>query len=252
MSMDHPSSWLVENFGWIVTYGSSAIWPGFVVTLKLLVFSGLFGFPFAVLVGFGRLSRNAVIYIVSSTFVSLIRGTPLLVQMFIYYRGVGSLLPSIPGIRHTFIWPYLADGFYYVVFANVMSVGGYVGEVVRSALLSVPRGELEAGPAYGLRGLRLVRRVWLPRAMQAMMPTFAGEAVLLLKSTALASQLAVLDLLGQINVIRSETAITYTPLIVVASGYFLITLVIEAVFRQFEARFAKSTRSLPLKRGDAS
>lgn len=238
------SSWVASNFQWMGTYFITAIIPGIIVTLKLLVFSGLLGFPFAVVVGFGRISRNKLIYGVASMFVSIIRGTPLLVQMFFYYRGLGSLLPSIPGIRHSFMWPYLSDGFYYVVFANVLSVGGYVGEVVRRALLSVPKGEIEAARVYGFRGFALVRRIWLPRAMQAMMPTFAGETVMLLKSTALASQVAVLDLLGQINVIRSETAVTYTPLLVLAVGYLVITLAIEAVFRRFEANFTRSTRML--------
>lgn len=238
------SSWFVSNFQWMGTYFITAIVPGIFTTLKLLAFSGLLGFPFAVLVGFGRISRSKLIYGVASVFISIIRGTPLLVQMFFYYRGLGSLLPSIPGIRHSFMWPYLSDGFYYVVFANILSVGGYVGEVVRRALLSVPKGEIEAARVYGFRGFALARRIWLPRALQALMPTFAGETVMLLKSTALASQVAVLDSLGQINVIRSDTAITYTPLLVLAIGYLIITLVIEAVFRRFEANFAKSTRLL--------
>jgi polar amino acid transport system permease protein len=236
------SSWFDENLTWIDEYAISAIVPGMIITLKLFVFSGLLGFPFAVLVGFARVSKRKWIFVSSSAFVSLIRGTPLLVQIFIYYRGLGSLFPSIPGIRHTVFWPYLADGFYYVVFALILSFGGYVGEVVRNALLSVPRGEIEAARAYGFRAFGLARRIWLPRAMQAMMPTLAGEAVLLLKSTALASQVAVLDLLGEINIIRSQAAITYTPLLVVAVGYLIATLAIEAVFRRLEAGFANTMR----------
>lgn len=242
MIVNNLSSWFTSNFAWIGAFWLSAIVPGTIVTLKLLLLSGLFGFPVAVLVGFARVSKNMVVFRISSAFVSVIRGTPLLVQMFIYYRGLGSLFPLIPGIRHTFIWPYLADGFYYCVFALVLSNGAYVGEIVRGALLSVPRGEIEAARVYGFRGFRLIQRIWLPRAMQAMMPTFAGETVLLLKATALASQLAVLDLLGQINVIRAQAAITYIPLLIVALCYLLVTLVIEAAFRRFEAHFAKTMR----------
>jgi polar amino acid transport system permease protein len=236
------ASWFVGNFGWIDKYWV-AILGGFFTTLKLLFFSLLFGYPLAILVGFGRVSKSPAIYSIATGFVSIIRGTPLLVQLFIYYYGLGSLFPAIPGIRQTFIWPVLKDGYYYVIFALVISVGAYVGEVVRGALLSVPRGELEAARAYGFHGLPLIRRIWLPRAMQAMMPTFAGETVLCLKSTALAYLVSVNDLLGQINVIRSREAITYTPLLVVAAGYLVTTLVIEAVFRRFEARFAKTMKA---------
>ncbi|MDQ0393976.1 ABC transporter permease subunit [Labrys monachus] len=237
------STWFFGNFGWIGKYWFSNIVPGFITTLQLLFFSLLFGYPFAILVGFGRVSRNRFVYAVSTAFVSIIRGTPLLVQMFIYYVGLGSLFPAIPGIRHSFIWPFLREGYYYVIFALVVSVGAYVGEVMRGALLSVPRGELEAARAFGFRGFSLVRRIWLPRAMQAMMPTFAGETVLCLKSTALAYLVTVQDLLGQINIIRSREAITYTPLLTVAVGYLLTTLVIEAAFRRFEASFAKTSRA---------
>jgi polar amino acid transport system permease protein len=240
MSTDLASSFF-DNFTWIGKYWS-IILSGFWITLQLLFFSLLFGYPLAVLVGFGRVSKNKFIYGLATGFVSVIRGTPLLVQLFILYFGLGSLFPAIPHIRQSFIWPVLKDGYYYVIFALVLSVGGYVGEIVRGALLSVPRGELEAGRAYGFRGLALVRRIWLPRAMQAMMPTFAGETVLCLKSTALAYLVSVQDLLGQINIIRSREAITYTPLLVVAIGYLIATLVIEAVFRRFEANFAKTTR----------
>lgn len=233
--------WLFDNFAWMGKY-----WPiilsGFFITLKLLFFSLVFGYPLAIIVGFGRLSKNSVIYGLATGFVSVIRGTPLLVQLFIYYYGFGSLFPAIPGIRQSFIWPVLKDGYYYVIFALVLSVGGYVGEIVRGALLSVPRGELEAARAYGFHGFALIRRIWLPRALQAMMPTFAGETVLCLKSTALAYLVSVQDLLGQINIIRSREAITYTPLLVVAVGYLIATLVIEAVFRRFEANFAKTMR----------
>ncbi|GLS23751.1 ABC transporter permease [Labrys miyagiensis] len=240
MSTDLASSFF-DNFTWIGKY-----WPmilgGFWTTLQLLFFSLLLGYPLAILVGFGRVSKNKFIYGLATGFVSVIRGTPLLVQLFILYFGLGSLFPAIPHIRQSFIWPVLKDGYYYVILALVLSVGGYVGEIMRGALLSVPRGELEAGRAYGFHGFSLVRRIWLPRAMQAMMPTFAGETVLCLKSTALAYLVSVQDLLGQINIIRSREAITYTPLLVVAVGYLLATLVIEAVFRRFEANFAKTTR----------
>ena len=109
--------------------------------------------------------------------------------------------------------------------------------------MSVPRGEIEAARAYGFRGLRLLRRIWLPRALQSMMPTLAGETVLLLKSTALASTVAVVDLLGAANIVRAQTFRVYEPLLFVALAYFLATLAIERVFRVLEQRYAKAYRA---------
>ena len=146
-----------------------------ITTFWLMLWSGLLGFALAVAVGIGRTSPNWFINGPCYAFTSVIRGTPLLVQIFLLYYGLGSLFAQTPFIRQTFLWPYLRDGFWYVVLALTLSVGGYVGEVVRGALLSVPRGEMEAARAYGFRGFGLLRRIWLPRALQAMMPTLAGR-----------------------------------------------------------------------------
>jgi polar amino acid transport system permease protein len=123
-----------------------------------------------------------------------------------------------------------------------LSVGAYVGEIVRGALLSVPRGEMEAARSYGFRGAALVRRIWLPRALQAMMPTLAGETVLLLKATALASTVAVVDLLGAANIVRAQTFRVFEPLLFVAVVYFIATLAIERGFLVLERRFGKAYR----------
>ncbi len=230
------------DFSWLAQYGPLLL-EGLWRTILLLVLSGSIGFVLAVLVGLGRVSRNPFINAPCFAFTSVIRGTPLLVQIFILYFGLGSVFAGTPAIRQTWLWPYLREGFFYVVVALALSEAGYVGEVVRSALLSVPRGELEAGRAYGLSGYKLLRLVWLPRALQSIMPTLAGEAVLLLKATALASTVTVVDLLGAANVVRSQTFRTYEPLLFVAAGYLILTLLIERVFRRFELRFARARRA---------
>jgi len=230
------------NFEWVPKY-AGLFASGLLTTFELVVLSGILGFALAILVGFGRVSRNPLIFGLTSAFTSVIRGTPLLVQIFLFYSGLGALFALFPEIKSTFFFKqFLRDGFLYLVLSLTLSVGGYVGEVVRGALLSVPRGELEAARAYGFHGTKLVWRIWLPRALQSMMPTFAGESVLLLKSTALASSVAVVDLLGAANKVRSDTLLTYEPLLFVAAGYFVSTLVIEAGFRRFERHYAKTHR----------
>lgn len=95
-------------------------------------------------------------------YISVFRGTPLLVQIYILYYGVGSLFAAYPPIRGSFLWPYLREGFWYVALALTLSVGAYVGEVLRGGLRAVPRGELEAARAYGMGYWLTLRRVWLP------------------------------------------------------------------------------------------
>lgn len=102
--------------------------------------------------------------------------------------------------------------------------------MLRGGLRAVPRGELEAARAYGMRPWQVLRRVWMPRALQMLRPTLAGESVMLLKSTALASTVAVTDLLGAANLVRSQTLRVYEPLLVVAVVYIVLAFLIEQGF----------------------
>ncbi|MDN0084191.1 ABC transporter permease subunit [Crenobacter sp. SG2305] len=223
------------HFEWASTYGHVLL-QGLLVTIELLLLSGFFGFLLALLVGFGRLSKQPVIAWLSLSFTNLIRGTPLLVQIYVLYYGVGSLFVGFPAVRDSFLWPYLREGFWYVVVALTLSVGGYVGEVIKGGLRGVPKGELEAARALGMSRLLMIRRIWLPRAIQILLPSLAGESVGLLKSTALASTVAVMDVLGAANLVRAQTFRTYEPLLVIAITYLVLALLIERVFRRLELR----------------
>ncbi|CAH0529865.1 ABC transporter permease [Vibrio hippocampi] len=209
---------------------------GLSATLSLLIISLIFGFIFAILVALARLSTSKLIAYPAFLFTSIIRGTPLLVQIYIYYYGLGALFSQMPEIRSSFLWTYLRDGYWYIAFALIISTAGYLGEVIRGGLLSVPKGEVEAARAFGMTGFKALLRVRLPRAIYLLTPTLAGETVLLLKSTALASTIAVVDLLGAANRIRSITFEVYKPLLLVAIIYLLMTLLIEFAFRRIEDR----------------
>ena len=214
------------DFSWINGF-SSELLRGLGITLKLLLLSGICGFALAVVVGLGRVSRNPLIRAPMQFYISVFRGTPLLVQIYILYYGVGSLFAAYPPIRGSFLWPYLREGFWYVALALTLSVGAYVGEVLRGGLRAVPRGELEAARAYGMGHWLTLRRVWLPRALELVRPTLVGECVLLLKATALASTVAVTDLLGAANLVRAQTLKVYEPLLAVALIYIVLAFVIE-------------------------
>lgn len=229
------------DFSWLPKYGPLLL-EGAWRTVLLVILSGLIGNTLAVLVGFGRISGNWAIAHATLTFTSVIRGTPLLVQIFLMYYGLGSVFAGWDAIHDTFLWAYLREGFWYMVAALAISTAGYTGEVVRVALLSVPRGEIEAARAYGLSRLQVVRLVWLPRALAGVLPTLAGETVLLLKATALASTITVMDLLGAANVVRAQTFRTYEPLLFVAAGYFVLTMLVERAFKLVENRYAKAYR----------
>lgn len=217
------------DFHWLVNFYQELV-RGAGLTLQLLLISGVIGFFMAMLVALGRLSKNRFLSNGLRFYTSVLRGTPLLVQIYVLYYGVGSVFATFPLIRGSQFWPYLREGFWYVAFALTLSVSAYVGEVLRGGLRAVPRGELEAARAYGMRPWLVLRRVWMPRALQMLRPTLAGESVMLLKATALASTVAVTDLLGAANLVRSQTLRVYEPLLVVAVIYIILAIVIEQAF----------------------
>jgi polar amino acid transport system permease protein len=165
---------------------------------------------------------------------TFMRGTPLLIQLWLIYYGVGSLFPGIPGIRTSFLWPILKEGFYYAILAYSLNFAGYIGEIMRGALLGVPRGELEAARAIGMSPFKVLRRVWLPRAVLQSLPTLAGEIVGQMKATPLAYTITVMDLMGAKAKITSDTYIMYEPLILVAVIYMILTYFITRAFGYLE------------------
>jgi polar amino acid transport system permease protein len=221
------------DYHWLTQYGS-LIFSGFCTTLQLTVYSAVIGFGLAIVVALCRVSRNGILAQASLAFTTTIRGTPLLVQIFIFYYGLGELFSGSDWLRESALWPYLRDGFWYVVVALTISVAAYLGEVVRGGILAVPKGELEAASAFGMSRACAFRRVLLPRALHKIAPILTGETVLHLKSTALASTVAVVDLLGAAGQVRSTTFLVYEPLLLVAVIYLVLTLIIEAVGRLLE------------------
>ncbi|WDP91499.1 MAG: ABC transporter permease [Desulfobacter sp.] len=218
--------WLPNYYGELL----SGVW----ITLVILLVSCILGILLAVPLGLFQVTGPVPLATASKMFCTLIRGTPLLLQLWMIYYGVGSLFPQIPGIRETFIWPYLREAWPYGVLALTMSFAGYEGEVMRGAFAGVPAGELEAARAYGMGRWTALRRIWLPRALHRALPTLAGEVVLQLKSTPLVATITVVDVYAVISKIRQETYIVYEPMLLLALIYLCLTGVLVVVFRHFE------------------
>ena len=226
------------DWSWIPEYSDRLI-SGFWLTVQLLTLSAGLGFMLAVPVGLVQNTGPRWLAAIARGFCTCIRGTPLLIQLWLIYYGLGSTFPSIDGIRETFLWPYLRAAFPYAVFAFTLSVAGYSGEVMRGAFAGVPKGELEAARAMGMSPFKVLMRIWLPRAVQNSFPTLAGEFVLTLKATPLAATITIYELFGRSTEIRQDTFRIYEPLLLVAGIYILMTAVIVLIFRWMENRIPK-------------
>jgi polar amino acid transport system permease protein len=210
-------------------------------TLILLVLTMVIGMALAIPLGLAQAVGPWWLAYPARAFCGLIRGTPLLLQLFLLYYGIGSLFPGIPGIRESWAWPILRDAWYYSVLGLSLSVAGYEGEVMRGAFKSVPHGQLEAARAMGMPRFTIFRRIWLPQALHRVLPTLGGETVLQLKATPLVAMITVVDIYAVASRVRSETLITYEPLMLLAVVYMAITGVIVLLFRWFENRVPQRT-----------
>lgn len=221
------------RWDWLPKY-LPRLWSGTLVTLAMLFSTAALGFLLALPLGLVQVTGPAWLRWLAAGFCTIIRGTPLLLQLWLLYYGLGSLFPMIPGIRSSFLWPYLREAWPYGVAALTISFAAYEGEVMRGAFAGVPSGELQAGRAFGMSPWKVFRRIWLPRALHRALPTLNGETVLQLKSTPLVATITVVDLYGVISRVRTETYLTYEPLFLLALIYLVLTGALVVVFRYLE------------------
>lgn len=226
---------LMGDWEWVPRYFPRLV-SGVGVTLALLFSSVVLGFMLALPLGIVQVTGPWWLKAPAATFCTIFRGTPLLLQLWLVYYGLGSLFPMIPGIRSSFLWPYLREAWPYGVFALTMSFAAYEGEVMRGAFAGVPNGELQAARAFGMGRWKMFRRIWLPRAFYRALPTLTGETVLHLKATPLVATITVIDVYGVIAKVRQETLLTYEPLFLLAAIYLILTFILVAGLRFIEKR----------------
>ncbi len=223
------------RWDWLPNYASLAV-QGLWRTTWLLVVSVGLGLALAIPLGFAQAAGPFYLGVPAKIFCTVIRGTPLLLQLWLLYYGLGSLFPQFPWIRDSFLWPILRQAWPYGVLALTLSYAGYEGEVMRGAFSGVPRGQLEAARAFGMSRWKIFRRIWLPQALHRALPTLAGETVLQLKATPLVATITMVDIYAVASRVRQDTFITYEPLLLLALVYLTITGILVFAFRKLEAR----------------
>lgn len=195
------------------------------MTVEITAFATLLWVPMAFLAGLSRLSRRKALRALAGTYVEVFRGTSALVQLFWLFFA----LPLL-GIRFT---PLTAG-----VLALGLNIGAYGSEVVRKAVLAVPKGQKEAAIALNMTPLQRMSRVILPQAVVAMLPPFGNLMIELLKSTALVSLITLTDLTFQAQLLRSATGQTALIFSLVLVIYFVMAYAITLVVRAIERRFS--------------
>ncbi|HKJ95178.1 MAG TPA: ABC transporter permease [Gammaproteobacteria bacterium] len=202
------------------------------LTLELVVFSGMLGLAIAVPMAVARTSRSVWVQAFPWAYIYFFRGTPLLVQIFLVYYGFG----QFAAVRDSFLWPVLSQAYWCAIIAFTLNTSAYTAEILRGAIQVVPSGEVEAARALGMSTVVTWRRIILPRAFRIALPAYSNEVILMLKGSALASTITLLDLTGMA---RTIIARTYMPVeIFLAAGalYVVLTFLILSGFRLVERR----------------
>ena len=217
------------------------------LSILLLVTSGVIGNIMAVPVAVARISPNPLLWIPAYCFILLMRGTPLLIQIYLIYYGLGQVFGdmSLFGKPLMRALPFLREGIYYAIFALSLNTAGYTGEILRGAILAVPHGEIEAGRAFGMSKWMIFRRITLPRAIRICLPTMSTETILLLKATALASTVTVYEVLGMAQYIRAQTFRVYETFIGAGIVYIVLVFILTRILNWLE-RYLNKDRERPV------
>ena len=200
------------------------------LTLFLTFGSSIIGNLLAVPVAVARVSPNPLISLPARAFIFTMRGTPLLIQLYFVYYGLGELIPG----KMMRDLPFLKNGLWYALFAFSINTAGYTGEILRGAIMAVPHGEIEAARAFGMSRRQVFFRITLPRAVRICLPAMSSETILLLKATSLAYLVTVYEVMGTATSIRVDTFRVYDTLIGAGIVYFILVFILTRVLNWLE------------------
>ena len=229
------TAWRLAFFGAIATIACLAVTrpdpylrilkfvpDGVLVTFKVTVGAILLALVLGLFTGLGRLAKNRFINGAASLYVEVIRGIPLLVQIFYIYYALGRIV-HIPDI-------------YSAVIAMAVCYGAYMGEIFRAGIQSIPRGQMEAARSLGMTHARAMRHIIIPQAFKVVLPPIGNEFIALLKDSSLVSILAVSDLLRRGREFASESFSYFETYTIIALIYLVLTLFFSKLIGFMEER----------------
>ena len=204
------------------------------ITLKLLSLSLFFGLFIGLIFAIFRLSNNIILNKFAYGYSYVFRGTPLLVQIFIIYFGLG----QIEYLRSTILWTVLKEPYWCAIIAFSLNTGAYTSEILRSAFQTIKPGFIEAGKSLGIPNKIIFYKIQIPIAIKQSLPAYGNEIILMLKGTSLASTVTLMDLTGVAKYIISTTFKPIEVFIVAGGIYLFLTFLIHNLIKYLEKRYS--------------
>jgi arginine/ornithine transport system permease protein len=163
----------------------------------------------------------------------VIRGTPLLVQLFLLYYG----LAQFEAVRESIAWPLLSSAWFCAVLALAVNTCAYTTEIFAGSIRATSAGEVEAARSLGMGRWQLMRRIVLPSALRRSLPAYGNEVILMLHATSLASVVTLLDLTGAARELNSRHYLPFEAFLTAAAFYLVLSLALVALFQRAERRW---------------
>ncbi|MFZ5676477.1 MAG: ABC transporter permease [Pseudomonadota bacterium] len=212
-------------------------WPLFLLGLRntLILLAGplalscLFAVPLALI----RANRVPIANRIIFAYTYLFRGTPLLVQLYLLYYGAAQF--SL--IRETFLWTILREAWWCAFIAFTFCTTAYVTEILRGAIETVPKGEIEAAKACGMSPLTRIRRIVLPNAFRRALPALSNEVIFTLHGTVIASTVTIIDILGAARLFNNKYYLAFDGFIIAAFLYMALVYAINRGFKFWESKW---------------
>lgn len=197
---------------------------GLKMTIILAFFAVIFGLVIGLVFALMKLSHFGLLRGISTAYINFIRGTPLMVQLYISYYG----LPALLGLQ-------LPDMFAGVI-ALAINSGAYVAEIIRAGIQAVDKGQMEAARSLGLTKTQAMTNVIIPQAVKNILPALGNEFIVLTKDSSVASVIGIHELMYNADTVRGNTFLPFSPLIIAAVLYFLLSYVLTKILGRMERR----------------
>ena len=219
---------MVGNITMLVQKYSGLFLEGMGYTLLLALITVTFGTVLGTLVALAKMGKFKVLSFLATAYIEIMRGTPLLLQLYLFYFLVPQMLPWEP------------SKFTCVCTALVLNATAYVSEIIRAGIQAVDPGQMEAARSLGLNTSQAMKKVILPQALKNILPALGNEFVTDIKETSLASTFFLGDLMTTFRTLNGALYLTLEPLIIVGIIYFLLTFTLSKLIAVFERRMAST------------
>jgi polar amino acid transport system permease protein len=211
------------NFSFITT-----CWPYYVTGLKYTLIVALLSVVFGLILGIifapMKISKHKILRAIATCYINFIRGTPMLIQVYLIYYGLATGLPNMVA----------------AIMALSINSGAYSAEIIRAGIESIDKGQMEAARSLGLSYLKSMRLVVLPQAIKNILPAMCNEFISTIKSTSIVSTIAIHELMYQSNIVRSISFRSLEPLLVTSLIYFTVTYILKLCVNALERRLQVS------------